>query len=269
MSSGKNVNYWFAVSVSVLFGIFSLAYLSLEYGSPAFNATVFFGNVILPAMVAALGFLTLRWVRPSTSAGKSVLFLSLGMLFWGLGDVAWSAYKYTLISLADILYLLGYLMIFIALVIGIRMSSPDVFHDRKKSSLLIGGLLVICLAYFYFYPLSWDPGVSFIENLVTAGYVIADLMIIVPAAFLCYSLFSGELSGPWILILVALVIGVAGDMWYISNYELYEQGGKFLADLGWYAMYFLFAYSFLLFRKTQESAESFAAMKFSGPGKRR
>lgn len=190
--------------------------------------------------------------------GKSLLYISFGLLFWFIGEVTWDVYEFILNidpypSVADFAYLMFYPMFFLGLLNEIRISN----FNWKKLSLFNSTLLaivviflVIIVSYFGIY-LSYNVDVSFIENSVAIFYGIGDLVLVILSLFvfkLASEYMGGRLSYPWICFLIAIFLMLVADILFAKYNIEYEEGvwyfREFL-DLFWNSGFLVFAYSLL------------------------
>src|SRR4030042_1214067 len=193
-------------------------------------------NIIIPLFTVIVSFLLVKKLGTSGLQARAVLFLALGFLILLVGDIIWMIYETPVVSPADVFYLLGYALIFVGIVYGVKISSPDIFKNKTRGAFLLLIIIIVAGVYFYFIPFAWDSEISLLENLLTSGYVIADLLLVIPLIFLCYSLLAGKLSLGWILISAGILLSLVGDLWYVRHYELYDAGEQTI-DLVWYAGY--------------------------------
>jgi len=244
---------WTLISLLLGFLVVVLIYVFEPGGEAVFKMLANIITTVLPFIVVVLGVLLVKKLGTRSLQGKAVLFLTTGMFCYTIGEILWIIYKEVVVSLADIAYLLSYPFWMIGVFYGIRMASPDIFRDKKKIITLILVTIGVAALYMYFFPVSWEADVSLIENLITTGYIIADILLIIPLIFLCYSLITGSLSLGWSLICLGVIATLIADLWYARNYELYE-AGYYMIDLVWYLMYFFFIYAFVHFRRVGSGA---------------
>ena len=179
MNANKNVNQnvspgtspkkfdWPLLLLIIGFVIISLIFIFKPGGEKAFSTFNNIITVIIPLIVVIVGLSLTKLVGVKSLQGKAILFLIIGFLCWGLADTYWIFAGQELVSFADALYLAGYLFLLIGVFNGIRLSDPGLFKNTKKLSLLLLVLVVLIGAYLYFYPLSWNYEISFLENLST------------------------------------------------------------------------------------------------------
>jgi len=243
---------WSLILLIIGFVILGWIYFLRPGSKEMFNALTSIITIVIPFIAVIVGILLIRALGVRSLQGKAVLFLTLGFFSWGLADTIWTFMGQETVSAADIFYFLGYILLMIGIFFGLKLSNPDLFKNFRKTSLLTGIIIILMLAYFYFYPFSWDPGVSFLENLTTAGYLIMDLLLVIPLVFLVYSLLSGALSLAWLFIGLGVISTLIADLWYAKNYQSYAAGDPI--DLLWYLGYFFFVYALVHFRRANDKA---------------
>lgn len=249
---------WFLVFLIVVFALAAgIMLFEPELGETfsTLKATLDMG---LPLLAAVTSFIVIKKRGISGLQGAAILFLGMGFLCWLVADILWLIYVNVVVSPADIFYFLGYAFLFVAIIYGVRISTPDIFKNKKRGTALLFIIAFAIVIYFYFFPFSWDAELPFLENLLTSGYVVADLLLLIPLIFLCYSLLAGRLSRGWILVAAGVFLSLVGDLWYARNYELYEAGYQVI-DLAWYSGYLLWAYAMAHFKRAHDEISQYIA----------
>ncbi|OGM02919.1 hypothetical protein A3K72_02440, partial [Candidatus Woesearchaeota archaeon RBG_13_36_6] len=208
----------------------------------------------------AIGAYLIKTLGTKSLQGKAILFITIGFVSWTIAEILWIIYQNAIVSPADVFYLLSYPLLVIGILYGIKMSNPYIFKDKKRMLILSFIAIAVLGSYLYFFPLSWDHEITFVENIVTGGYVIADMLLLIPLVFLCYSLISGTLSIGWIIFAAGVVAMLIADLWYALNYELYTSGKQYI-DLAWYLSYFFFIYALIQFKRIQKHVKEIVTKK--------
>ncbi|MFH2020614.1 MAG: hypothetical protein ABIJ34_04320 [archaeon] len=217
-------------------------------------------NLVTGLITLVFGYLAIRYFGMKTLQGKSILVLSASVFIWLLADMLWSIiFGDAIVSFADVLYLMGYPLMFLGVYYGILIVKEDFFSDRKRVLLVLGAIVLCGLLYFKFFPLAWDPESSAVVNIVTSGYVLADMLLIIPVILLVALVIGGSFSYPWILIGVAVFLDIIGDFYYNLNSATYSKGD--LVDVVWYLGYLLFAIAFIHMKANAESLLKIADKK--------
>ncbi|KYK27367.1 hypothetical protein AYK26_03855 [Euryarchaeota archaeon SM23-78] len=241
---------WVLILLILGFVAIVLMYIFEPGAETVFDMFTYIVTIGLPLITVALGVYLAKVFGTRSLQGKAILFLTIGFFCWTVGEILWIIYEEAVVSFADVAYLLTYPFLMIGIFYGIKMSTPDIFKNKKRIIFLVLITIAAVGVYLYFFPFAWDLEVSFIENLVTSGYVIADLLLIIPLIFLSYSLISGKLSLGWILIGLGIISTLIADLWYVQNYEIYALGKQYI-DLLWYLMFFLVIYALVYFKRVQ------------------
>jgi hypothetical protein len=206
-----------------------------------------------PLICLFFGYKAIRYFGLKTKQGKSALFITLGIGLWFLADVLWMIlFDGAVISIADIFYLLPYILIPIGISLGALTINPEFFKDTKKIVIMIILEILLILFFFKVLTIPWSNDIGFIENLVTSGYVIGDLMLLISLSFLLFSILSGKFKLPWIMIAIGTLINFLGDIFYAINYNNYNSGD--LIDVSWIIAYLFFGLGLYLLKNTAENA---------------
>ncbi len=201
-------------------------------------------NIITVLIAIGAGALCLRYFGVRNYQGRSVLALTSTNALWLIADMVWTYSGDALVSWADVLYLAGYPLIMAGIFFGIKTFNPEFTHERRKIAILAAVSIIVSAVYLFVFPLSWDPELTPLENALVAGYVVADIVILVPTVFLVSQVLSGFFSRPWTLIAAATIMNIAADIYYNLNYDTYTGGD--LIDVVWYFAYLTYAAAFLL-----------------------
>ena len=210
-------------------------------------------NVISLLIGVYFGFKTIRYFGIKSLQGKSSLFITLNLFLFLIGDLFWMIYEEAVVSWADVFWLTAYPILGIGIYYGFKIIDPDFFRRKKDLAIIILMLLILLFSYFKFFPLVWDPEITIVENIVTYGYIVVDLILlefIFLLLFLIYTLRQGAYSRTWIALAIGSVFILVADIYYAINYETYTNGD--LIDLGWYFGYLFYALSLILVKHHTE-----------------
>lgn len=213
-----------------------------------------FGSIVTTVaglLSVATGIYALRRLGLDSLHGKSVLVLVIANFLWVVADLTWlTVNKLALVSFSDILWLAAYPLFFFGILFGIQAFVGNIF--KSKIRLVVAGILTVVLGglYLYFFPLSWNPEMTDVENMVSIGYVLGDLFLILPLILLVCISFGERFSLSWVLIGLSLIFTLVDDMSYVFNPDGYFAGS--LVDLVRFAAYILYAISFIYMRNSVE-----------------
>jgi hypothetical protein len=245
--------YIFSVISFLGNGSFQLLRISL-YLLPPFLSVV--GGVYA---IKTFGLVGLR--------AKIIILLTLGIIFWFLGEVVWNWFVLIGISpfpsIADAFYFLAYPFLFFGLLYEFKLG--DVTLKRINKSLLIlltavGTLLGVIVIYFGVF-LTYDPQVSILKNVFSMGYGIADLILVLLSTFLVVIIREykgGKLAIPWLYFLVGLGLTLVPDIIFAMFNNMYDVnlGLTLVMDIMWLLSYIFFSVTFFLFVKNIEDIHS-------------
>lgn len=203
------------------------------------------------------GFFALRNFGWSTARSRTLLFLTIGIGYWFLGETLFDYYQYILNinpypSAADIFYILGYVFMFIGLVNETRITKINWKAITKPTLffyLLVALLFALFIAYFGIYQ-AYDPAKNLLTNIVGMGYGVGDLLLILANLFvliLVWEFRGGKLSRFWIFLFLSFVLMLVADILFAIYSDQYNEQVWFyksLLDSFWMASYLLFAYAF-------------------------
>ncbi len=182
---------------------------------------------LLPLIGGIVGFHNAeKWGFFKSSMGKAMLFLSLGLISWGYGELIWSYYNFFLKqaipypSLADICFILSYPLwalgvFYLGPATGIR------FGLKKKSGkllLLLIPLVMIVFSYYFLIIVARQGvlpmGGSMVKIFFDLAYPVGDI-VIATLALLTYGLSFRFLGGifkwPIILLLLGVLVNYFAD----------------------------------------------------------
>ena len=182
---------------------------------------------LLPIIGGVVGFHNAgKWGFFRSSMGKALLFLSLGLIVWGYGELIWSYYNFFLEqsipypSLADICFTLSYPL----WALGVFYLGPATgvkFGIRNKSGKLLLILIPLTMIVFsyYFLILVARHGIlpsneGLLKVFFDFAYPLGDI-VVATFALLIYGLSFRYLGGifrwPIILLLIGVIINYFAD----------------------------------------------------------
>ncbi len=167
-----------------------------------------------------------NWGFFKSAIGKSVTFLSAGLITWALGTLIFAYYNFFLDiavpypSIADLAYIFSWPL----WTIGILQLWPalGIKYQLKKASgklfLFLIPLIFISLSYYLLFIIArggvWDFTGGFAKLFFDLAYPVGDIVILTTIA-LVYSLSVGYLGGifkfPVLVILFGFILNFASD----------------------------------------------------------
>lgn len=237
---------WWQAGLIVLFNSALLAWLLIKPGSQALDTTVDdLAAVLAPLLVLPLCWRGLRRPgrrgAPAESAQDwASLLLGLGFVSQALGEAIWFRYEVLLHqpvpfpSWADA----GYLGVYPCWLLGILLLPTRPVSATARIRIVVDGLLTMTAIvtfswYFYLGPTLLQGGESLFVKIVSTGYPLGDLGLVVCLLLLAARTVDVALWGPVRLLALALVIWVVID----SIYGYQNVHGAYVSgeplDMGW------------------------------------
>lgn len=229
---------------------------------------------VLSALVAALLFSGV-WIRTKNTDRSRRIWgqIAIGMLLWMIAEGIWAFYEVILNrpvpypSLADALWLLGYIPIYFALYIRYRSFRSAQPTLRQRFVIAFLALLFSSLIIYYILvPIvqSFDPG-RLLESLLNIAYPLFDLILLILTMVIVFSLEQGRFSFTWRLFGLGFVAMAAADLMfsYASWNEIYYPDGhlnivSLLIDMSYYVSYLVLGlgiYSYWLLSVSQQTVK--------------
>lgn len=242
-----NKKYSIFIALYVLF-IIVLCVLRVG-GEKYFEITKSFIYASIFIIVSLVGFLSVKQIGLDNFLGKSILLLSLSIMFWSLGGTLWPLFPQLEFSPSDGLWYLGYLLMYVGLSFAIQGSYKSFFEKKIKIFYSFLAIILFFFLYLRFFPISWDSTASDTQNLVTVGYILLDLFMIIPTILLFFSKWGKDLNMSWIIISFSLVINLLSDVLYNVFYDSTFMVG--LIELTWFICYLAYPFAFLHMMQTK------------------
>lgn len=200
-----------------------LQYLGITNSPLNYLFALFYG--ILPLLG---GFYTLiKSIKLKDSINKTVFYLSLGLIAWGVGEIIWSYYNFILNievpypSVADLAYILSYPLWFVALIylaksVGLELSLKSrfiktIFFVFSFVIVLVAVYLVLFRGSLDYTNLSGDYTKLFFD----ISYPVWDVILLVLALIinvLSLGTIRGKLSAAVTIITVSLMFYFLADL---------------------------------------------------------
>jgi len=237
------------VSVGLaVFYLFQSLYVDFMYFLSNVLAPVFAGVAVVTAAIALKKY----WGNPADKFSKIWLFLTLGMVCWFLGETIWMVYALALNvevpypSVADIVWLIGYLPLIFAILLYIRTFRFVV----SKSILTAAAGIVLVGSLAIFASLATPILASATQQETTLAVDIAypalDIVMFSLSIIGLLIFARGRIGNAWVLMNGAIFMNVVGDLlfsyttlngtYYNGHYlELFFLWGYVLFALAFYA----------------------------------
>ncbi len=189
---------------------------------PFWSLIIYDACVFVPTIAAAV--LAARLWR-SFERGETLSLIwgnmAVGLIMWAGGEIIWSSDQIwggdslPYPSLADIVWILGYIPVIWAL--GIRLRTLRIRPDRwwQFVTLSIYGLAFIAILIFIIVPIYTDPDTTRVfEKTVNLVYPMGDLIVAFLATTLVMVLLGGTLFNSWGLIALGFLCAAISDLLY-------------------------------------------------------
>jgi len=201
------------------------------------NQNFLYGAVegALPVLAAIFGFVNVKkWGGHTSAMGRAVLYLSFGLLTWGVGTLIFAYYNIFLDvevpypSLADASYILSWFLWAISMI-NLSKATGVKFGLRKILGRMMLFIIPIIISIFSYYvlivvarggALISDIEGGWVKTFFDLAYPIGDIVILT-IALLVYGLSFNYLGGffkwPIIIILAGFVFNYIGDFSFVYS----------------------------------------------------
>jgi hypothetical protein len=213
----------------------------------AVNVVNYFSALIL----AYLGYETIMYFGLKNMQGRIALLIAMSGISFVIADIVWYHLGNPVVSAADLIWFAGYIFLYHGIFYSIKLISVP-YPQKRIINLTHLAMLLAVVSYFSFFRISWDKGIGILENIATAGYVFADLILIIFGIALISNILRGTFSLSWIALGIGIFLRTAGDLFYSVNYAAYNMGD--LVGLAYVLSYTFYCVSFVLLRHHAEKA---------------
>lgn len=208
---------------------------------------------LIPPFIAVIaGVMAIRSYGIHNQHGKSLLYITLGLASWAVGETLYAVYDLILHinpypSIADGFYLIAYPLVIFGVLRELVSYRIDITPLRSVVVSIISLILGLLIFQLNILP-SYTNEASFIENAIAVSYGISDLILIVGIThilMLTVDFRGGKLFYSWVWFLLAAIFMLLGDIFFAIYTEQYEQGIPAFKqiDIFWVISYLAFAYS--------------------------
>ncbi|MCS7124967.1 MAG: hypothetical protein NZ932_06120 [Candidatus Bathyarchaeota archaeon] len=219
---------WLSVMVGLtLFYAFQGHYPSFMY---------FFSNSFPPVIsgvTVVISGLSLEryWRKAKGPFSKAWFYFTAGLFLWFLGEAVWAGYALILgvevpyPSIADVFWLAGYVPLFIALYLYVKIFGGVLTKKTLAASIMATVILAIVVAGVLLAPI-----LNVEEDLWTLvadfAYPLSDLALFSVAHLGLIVFWKGKLGKPWLFINAAIAMNMgAGILFsYTTAYGIYYCG---------------------------------------------
>lgn len=226
------------ITTAVVASLLTVAAVSAVYvfsgqlGEQAVRMSIDIANIFAAGVCTVLCFILWRASGSRSRLSRVWAFLGLGMALWTIAEIIFAIYELILnqdtpiVSLADILWVAGYIPIFVALWLRFRLLRVSL-RPTEWIALLAGFIILSILSIIYVIT----PNLPSAEALpeATSGfantaalvlsvfYPLGDLLVALGAGLTLIGMMGGSISRMWLLVgLGCLAIALADSTYYVG-----------------------------------------------------
>lgn len=207
----------------------------LHFPSQHYSITVAALNTTA-GLATIYGFVTIYRYGFRGTHGRSLLYLTIGILFWLLADLSLAYGHFVqhheeeqalVVSLADLYWIIGYVFFSLHLFTAIRLVRRDQVHKFSVAMVVIASGLII--VYNLILPSGFyasqegriigETKTGFMDLILSILYPILDLVLIIPSVIILtvhrkdYYNFM-----PWILSSLSLLVNAIADDGFVHHF---------------------------------------------------
>ena len=180
----------------------------------------------IAALVGSFLFFRARAIVKDPSFQHLWLWMGIGFGLWGLADSIWAVYSLWVdglpgVSVADLLWIIGYIPLYVAVLIRLRTLKTGPTTAQKWIIGVIGLAWTLYTALIGIRPIlaDFDPA-RLLEGLVMLAYPIGDLGLVILASIILFMLKGGRYALSWRLIFTGIFVMAFSDILY--NYAVWH-----------------------------------------------
>ena len=246
-------------------------------------------NFVDTVMNPPLAFITtllaaalLRQVSQNPRASVLWIGLTLGWACWTIAECIWTVAFLQGIetpypSWADLFWCVGYLPMFVALIIRSRSLTAKPGKLNQVIMILVSLLIVGFTVYGILLPIvqAYDPS-TLVESILNLYYPLADTVLLVLALRILFSARKGTFAIAWLWISLGIILSAIADLFftYLSGLDLYYPDGQatvasvFLSDMPYTLSYVLLIVGLVLLWQMKPQSGQLARPRGRSPAGR-
>ena len=191
---------------------------------------------VTACLATVYGFVTIYRYGFGGTHGRSLLFLTLGILFWFIGDLSLAYGHFVLhneeeqslvVSFADPCWIIGYVFFSLHLFTTLRFVQRDKVH--KFSAIIVVIASGALVAYNLILPSGFysneegmmigETRTDFVDLMLSVLYPILDLVLIIPSVIILIVHRKDYYNVmPWILSSLSLLINAIADDGFVHHF---------------------------------------------------
>jgi hypothetical protein len=240
----NNVSPWLlrklVVKFCLILGIFVIIVNALVLSLVSYFPTQHYSIMVTALNVTASlatvsGFVTIYRYGFGGAHGRSLLFLTLGILFWFIGDLS-LAYGHFIhhneeeqslvVSFADPCWIVGYVFFSLHLFTTLRFVRRDKVHKFSAIIVIIASGAIV--AYNLILPSGFyanegrmigETRTGFIDLMLSVLYPVFDLLLIIPSVIILTAHRKDYYNVmPWVLSSLSLLINAIADDGFVHHF---------------------------------------------------
>ncbi len=215
-------------------------------------------SLVIPVAAALIGLYASRLYGFKSSNGRTILFITGGIVCWALAEATFFVLDYftnsenLFPSIADAIFLLAYPFFIAGIYQGFVTAEVKLKNVKKSllyTVLLISVVLTALVIYFVIYQ-AYDSSADILANVVNISYGVGDLFLIIASmlTILVASEYSGgKLASFWKAMAAGFFMGLIADILFAMYSEqlLGDVKPYTYMDLIWTAGYLFYAFAML------------------------
>jgi hypothetical protein len=221
-----------SVTLIIILGIISMHFVD---ASSVLKYTIaIFGEFVIIIISAFIGFKTAKKFTFKSAIGKSTALISVGILVWGLGNMAWLYYnifeqiEIPYPSLADVGYLGMIPLAAIGLFILLR-NVKIIFNAITTLKLVAITIIAFLPIYWLFIQSKMVEDVPEMIKILNVAYPVGDIIFLSLALIILSTIKSGAMSKPIGALCVGFIIEAIAD--FIFSWQT-STGTYYAANFG-------------------------------------
>jgi len=255
MGKTAKLPFWILTIIAIASLILNIYVYALVAGAGNENTPEFltYTNTVIIgwATVTVVCFaLTLKSFSLKSKPGKVWLFFMLGLVTWLIGDIIFM-YNQVIVplpeelqfpSMADQFWTIGYLLIFIGIILQMRLATVKLTRKEIEVVLIVATITSVLALVFIILPVSElliaDPTTTMEYAFFSLDYPILDLVLLPLAIVLALKYRGGEFSKSWAIIGLGFLVTAIFDLLF-TYFENFGEGYLFLYTDHLYIGYYM------------------------------
>ena len=253
----KNINIYSKTIIVIFLGMMAWwLFININSYQNTINNFLYGAALgFLPIISSVFGFINAkRWGGFSSVMGRAVIFLSLGLLTWGIGTLIFAYYNIFLNievpypSIADAFYVVSW-PLWVMSMVNFSKATGVKFQLKKMSgrmALFIIPIIIIVLSYYVLIVVARGGVITSFEGVLKTffdlAYPIGDVVILTIALLiygLSFNYLGGRFKWPILIIIIGFITNYLAD--FAFSYTT-TKGIYFVAD----SVDFVFTVTFFL-----------------------